>query len=499
LLECLENYSYYYFVQGEKYYDKALEYESQASEIRQSYYPNDDFVFTIGNYNKGLIYKGKRLDENTNKAIDYLNQSIDSLESYQQSIQPESYTIYPDDFQVYKIDDRYYPMSIEEYLINAYDNIGDSIRLKIKDDIEHHREDQTSNSLLQKATVYLKKSIDLGHSFYEDDPDKYFLLRNYTSLGHLYKTSYELNQQEVYRSKAKEYHTIALKICKKLEKELKRDYSESQKKFFSRNVVRAYQSAAEFFYYVRDYKSALKNLEKVITIRETTLTPNHHKLRGSRTFKLQTIVSSKINKLHFRDIQTTFPEGVNIEEVKKELANLKDSILKKGVRKKDEANKLLINIVDTSGSHQTSYRNHFLKQHQEKDILYLSSNSILESILLYEGGKKEDAKQAFERWEMCTRVLVYDILCQAFKDQFCILFESDAIDSAHLEVLESFKAGGYEVEVHYLNSNIEELQERAKTLPAGEIKAENALLLKNIKKYQKLLGDKFYDNRNLLI
>ncbi|MDW7694419.1 NB-ARC domain-containing protein [Flammeovirgaceae bacterium SG7u.111] len=302
-IEANEVFSFFYQLLGESTkseYDIALRYEEEAVKAKSRFGTNL-FQQSLEHYNFGLIFKAKRKGENSEKAIQFFEKSIESFRRLQQikdiSVSQKSYSISNGrKINLIEVEGMTSPMGVEEYIINAYDSIGDTRRLRANENIKALNSKDKSQDIekqieedLQLALEAINESLALGEKYYVKE-DKKYLLRNYTSLGHVYKSLYEYYGNDNYKGESSTYHEKALSLCEKIKEERDETYDND---FITKNVARAYQSAAEFYEYIENNEKALLFYDETLKIREKMLPSEHHKLKNTRKSKKR--VEDKIN------------------------------------------------------------------------------------------------------------------------------------------------------------------------------------------------------------
>lgn len=518
LIELKDAFTYHYQRLGKNKYQAAVEAAEEAMQARESSLQPDSFCYQLGLFNQAIVYKAKRdkqtFFESTAKSIAlfeaFISRVEDDLERFGQETEvlkfPESAV------EVYRVDGMALEQDVSSYLIEAYDNVGDTLRLRINERLKAPQQDdlQLSEQDADKAETYLKRGVELGKKVYSHD--RYFL-RNYSSLGHLYLTLYRFKGDEAHRVLAQKYHSLALQICDELGELAKSQKStfSSDREYYSRNVARAYQSAAEFYEEVGAYETALAVVRKAIEIREKTLHPDHHKLaKGSRPYELKILkkmmanpvraVLETMNTPKYPEILASCPPEFEASAMQGELDSIKASFLDAA---QPRSNKLFIHMAGLPGSGKSTYcKQHIRPLFEAGEVLFLGFDDVMEQISHYNREKEKDTRTAFKRWEIPARILGYEILAEAFERGLSVVLDNGGANPKHIDLIQVFKENGYRTEMYYLGGSPEELYPRIKQreeetkrhFPQEEMEGRYRSLQKNLECYKdKELVDKFVE------
>lgn len=211
---------------------------------------------------------------------------------------------------------------------------------------------------------------------------------------------------------------------------------------------------------------------------------------------------SEMDMFSFGEIYKTFPIGIDQKQVISEFKKIKNKIIKSAV---PQENKTIIHMAGIPGSGKSTYcQTVLLKKFKKQDILYLGFDAVMEEISHYKIEKEKDAISAFKNWEIPSRILGYEILCEAFDKNLSILFDNGATFHKHIQILECFKKENYKLVMYYLGGTPNQLVGRIKNrekvtkrhFPENEMIPRYNALLKNLEVYYTLV-DEFHEVKNI--
>lgn len=163
-------------------------------------------------------------------------------------------------------------------------------------------------------------------------------------------------------------------------------------------------------------------------------------------------------------------------------------------------NPKIIHTLGIPGSGKST----FCKKQKQNNFIYISFDHIMEQIPAYHHDiEAYGSPTAFKNWEIPARVIGYELLRRAIEKRLNILFEHSGATAAHLDLLKNLRLQGYEIEIDYIQCNINKALLRAKKredithrhTPPEMIKQRASVLVELCSEYKKI-ADVFrtYDN-----
>lgn len=194
--------------------------------------------------------------------------------------------------------------------------------------------------------------------------------------------------------------------------------------------------------------------------------------------------------LQNKTLDEIIPEAISCNLVMDEFKCL---LAEKEAHTKQVKNPYLINVAGIPGSGKTTLAKKILLEHP--DLLYISFDQIMESISYYKSDIKTlGAEEAFNNWELPARYLGYTLLKYAVERGYPILFEHSNSIVDHIELYKTIRKMGYEVEIRFIDIDldiaIERAKQRVRFVPENMIRDRYNLLKELNKQYEKAV-DKF--------
>lgn len=158
-----------------------------------------------------------------------------------------------------------------------------------------------------------------------------------------------------------------------------------------------------------------------------------------------------------KTLEDIFPAKIDLKELKQEVrAFIQEAAQNVSCSKHPS----LINVCGLPASGKT-YLCEQIKQ-KNKNLLYVSFDNIMENLPSYLSEHAKDKIKAFERWEIPARFVGYQILKTAVKRKVPLLFEHSNATPYHLDLYQKIKQYGYEIEICYIDAELELVLPRLK-------------------------------------
>lgn len=152
----------------------------------------------------------------------------------------------------------------------------------------------------------------------------------------------------------------------------------------------------------------------------------------------------------------------------------------------------LINVSGIPGSGKTTFAKQLLSENS--NLLYVSFDEIMESISYYKSDFQNiGAEEAFKRWELPARYFGYELLKYGLENYYPILFDHSNAFPDHIELYEIIKNMGYQVEIRFIDVDLDVAIERAKKrvrfVPENMIRDRHNLLKELNQQYSKIANN----------
>jgi probable phosphoglycerate mutase len=162
------------------------------------------------------------------------------------------------------------------------------------------------------------------------------------------------------------------------------------------------------------------------------------------------------------------PKDINIHGVIEELHRI---ILEKSQKAAPVKNPYLINIMGLPACGKSHRAKRILKFN--RNILYISFDSIMESCSYYKAVYVVNKEEAFRQWELPAKIAGYQLLTMGVEKRVPILFEHSNSVPEHVSLYKEIANTGYKIIIKYIPAPpeivIPRLQNRARFFPESQI------------------------------
>lgn len=153
----------------------------------------------------------------------------------------------------------------------------------------------------------------------------------------------------------------------------------------------------------------------------------------------------------------------------------------------------LMNVSGIPGSGKSTWCRRIMAK--STNLLYISFDEIMnDKRLPYRLAEKENARKAFDEWELPARIAGYELLRRAVLQKKNILLEHSSSIVEHLQLFEWILNSGYKVHFRYVPVSVvaaerrvlERAKKEGRVVPDGYVKSRYRMLNDLLPAYEKL-------------